>query len=57
MEIKVPRFEKKEIEIRETYLDENGHHQERVKKVMVPTGKVLKDPPEQDPAEKSPKGQ
>ena len=41
MGIKLPQFEKKEIEIRETYIDENGKQQERIKKVFVPTGKVL----------------
>lgn len=40
MEIKRLEFEKKEIEIRETYIDSDGKEKERVKKVMVPTGKV-----------------
>lgn len=47
MEIKVPPFERKEIEIRETYLDENGKSQERVKKVSIPTGKMLGNKGEQ----------
>ena len=41
MEIRIPTFEKKEVDIRESYVDENGHHQERIKKVLVPTGKLL----------------
>lgn len=38
MEIKIPPFEKKEVEIREAYIDEQGHYQERTKKVLVPIG-------------------
>ena len=41
MEIKRLVFEKKEIEIRETYVGEDGRTRERIKKVMVPTGKCL----------------
>lgn len=41
MDIKIPPMEKKEVEIRETYVDEDGHVQERIKKVLVPTGKLL----------------
>lgn len=40
MEIKIPQIERREIEIRETYLDENGRTRESVKKVSVPTGKL-----------------
>lgn len=43
MEIKVPNFEKKEVEIRETYVDENGRIQERIKKISVPTGRVISE--------------
>ena len=41
MKIKIPEFEMQEVEIRETYIDENGRYQERIKKVSIPTGKVL----------------
>ena len=40
MEIKIPPIEKKEIEIREAYVDEEGHYQERTKTVMVPIGVI-----------------
>ncbi|MBR6571400.1 MAG: hypothetical protein IKK75_13200 [Clostridia bacterium] len=43
MEIKRLNFEKVEVEIRETYLDENGLTRERVRTVLVPTGRVLRD--------------
>lgn len=43
MEIKVPLFEKKEIEIREIYVDENNRIQERTKKVWLPTRKIKKN--------------
>ena len=41
MEIKIPPFEREEVEVKETYIDENGHHQERIKKILVPTGRLL----------------
>ncbi len=41
MEIKIPLFEREEVEVKETYIDENGHHQERIKKILVPTGRLL----------------
>lgn len=40
MEIKRLNFEEKEVQIRETYV-EDGKTQERIKTVMIPTGKVL----------------
>ncbi len=40
MEIKRLEFEKKELEIRETYIDSDGCEKERIKKILVPTGKV-----------------
>ena len=41
MEIKKLSFGKKEIEIKETYIDEDGKIRERIKKVMIPTGVCL----------------
>ena len=41
MEIKKLNFEKKKIEIKETYIDEAGKTRERIKKVMLPTGNVV----------------
>ena len=41
MKIKKLIFEKKEIEVKETYVDENGKIRERIKKVLIPTGKCL----------------
>ena len=41
MDIKIPPFEREEVELKETYIDENGHHQERIRKIMVPTGRLL----------------
>lgn len=43
MEIRVPKFEKKEVEIRETYVDEDGRIQERIRKISVPTGRVINE--------------
>lgn len=45
MEIKKLSFEKKEVQINETYIDENGQTHERIKKVMIPTGKVVSEEP------------
>lgn len=41
MKIEKLRFEKKEIEINETYVDLDGKIKERTKRVMAPTGKCL----------------
>ena len=41
MEIKKLSFEKKEVQIKETYIDETGKTRERIKKVMMPTGNVV----------------
>ena len=41
MEIKIPKFERKEVEVRETFIDENGKSQERIRMISVPTGRVL----------------
>lgn len=41
MEIKKLNFEKKEVQIKETYIDETGKTRERVKKVMLSTGNVV----------------
>ena len=43
MEIKKLCFEKKEVQIKETYIDETGKTREQVKMVMLPTGKVIPD--------------
>lgn len=43
MEIKKLSFEKKEVQIREIYIDESGKTAERIKTVLLPTGKVLDD--------------
>lgn len=41
MKIKKLLFEKKEIEVKETYVDENGKTRERIKKILIPTGNCL----------------
>jgi len=41
MEIKKLNFEKKEVQIKETYIDETGKTRERIKKIMMPTGNVV----------------
>lgn len=43
MEIKKLNFEKKEIQIKETYIDEAGKVRERIKTVMMPTGNIISD--------------
>lgn len=43
MEIKKLNFEKKEVQIKETYIDETGKTRERVKTVMMPTGNIIYD--------------
>lgn len=40
MEIKKLNFKKQEVEINETYLDEDGKIKERKKKVLVSTGEL-----------------
>lgn len=40
MEINIPNFEMQNIEIRETYVDDTGRIQERIKTVSVPTGRI-----------------
>lgn len=41
MEIKKLNFEKKEVQIKESYIDETGKTRERFKRVMLPTGNVI----------------
>lgn len=41
MEIKKLNFEKKEVQIRETYIDETGRTRERIKTIMMPTGNIV----------------
>lgn len=41
MEIKKLNFEKKEVQIKETYIDETGKTRERIKKIIIPTGNVV----------------
>ena len=43
MEIKKLNFEKKEVQIKETYIDETGKIRERIKTVMMPTGNIISD--------------
>ena len=43
MEIKKLNFEKKEVQIKETYIDETGKTMERIKTVLIPTGNVISD--------------
>lgn len=43
MEIKKLNFEKKEVQIKETYIDETGKTRERIKTVMMPTGNIISD--------------
>lgn len=43
MEIKKLSFEKKEVQIKETYVDETGKIRERIKKIMMPTGNIISD--------------
>lgn len=40
MKLNIP-LEVVEIEINQTYIDADGKEKERVKKIMVPTGRVL----------------
>lgn len=47
MKIEKLKFEKKEIEIKETYIDTDGKVKERVRKVNAPTGRCLNDNPEE----------
>ena len=41
MEIKKLNFEKKEVQIKETYVDETGKTRERIRKIMMPTGNII----------------
>lgn len=43
MEIKRPKFEQQQIQIRETWQDEEGHVQERIRLVSVPTGGIVRE--------------
>lgn len=47
MKIEKLNFEKKEIEIKETYVDTDGKVKERVRKVNAPTGRCLNDNPKE----------
>ena len=40
MKIQKINFEKKEIEISETFIDSDGRTKERIRKVLAPTGRV-----------------
>ena len=46
MKIEKLHFERKEIEIKEVYVDADGKVKERIRKVFVPTGKCLDDKPQ-----------
>ena len=48
MEIKKLCFEKKEIQFKEYYVDEDGKTRERMKTVMLPTGNILRE--DEEPA-------
>lgn len=48
MKIEKLNFEKREIEIKETYVDTDGKVKERVRKVNAPTGRCLDDEPNGD---------
>lgn len=53
MEIKKLNFEKKEVQIKETYIDEAGITRERIKKVLLPTGNIASnDDPRTTPSKK-----
>lgn len=52
MEIKKLNFEKKEVQIKETYVDETGKTRERIKKVMMPTGNVVSNDESYAPSDK-----
>ena len=41
MEIKKLDFERKEVQIRETYEDESGKIRDRIKTVLLPTGNLI----------------
>lgn len=43
MKIERLKFEKKEISVRETFVDSDGKVKERERKILVPTGKVLEN--------------
>ena len=46
MKIEKLDFAKKEIEIKEIYVDSDGKTKERIKTVMAPTGRCLNDIPD-----------
>lgn len=48
MNIEKLEFEKKEIEIKEIYVDSDGKTKERTKIVMAPTGRCLNDSPDNE---------
>ena len=41
--INVPEFEKKTVEINETYIDKDGRTKERIKTTQLPTGRIEDD--------------
>lgn len=43
-----------EVEVNETYIDEDGREKERTRKIMVPTGSVA-DQPDKDEKADAPK--
>lgn len=43
MEVKHPVFEQVEVEIRETYVDEEGMVKVRTRRVLLPAGRRLPD--------------
>ena len=45
MKIEKLQFEKKEIEIKDTFVDTDGKVKERIRKVPAPTGRCLNDNP------------
>ena len=48
MKIEKLQFEKKEIEIKEVYVDTDGKVKERIRKVFAPTGKCLEEEPKNE---------
>lgn len=52
MEIKKLNFEKKDIQIKETYIDETGKTKERIKTIRMPTGKIADVAPQHTQVEK-----
>ena len=54
MELKKLNFEMCEVEISESYVDEDGKIRSRVRKVMLPTGNILPQQ-ESSPKKENPK--